>query len=164
MSGPLARRSTVRSRSKKAAVWPTRPGYRSVRDGPRPRPHPVTAAGSRGRPNFTGMEFRQLAAILALAEHGTFSAAADALGTVQSNVSTHIARLERELGTPLFDRSRGTLTEEGQAVVARAQRVVAELDALVSDVAAVRNVVTGTVRLGIIGTTARWLAPKVPMI
>lgn len=107
------------------------------------------------------MEIRQLAAVLALAEYGTFSAAADALGTVQSNVSTHIARLERELGTPVFDRSRGALTEEGVAVVARARRVMAELDSLVSDVAAVRNVVTGTVRLGMIGTTARWLAPKI---
>jgi DNA-binding transcriptional LysR family regulator len=45
-------------------------------------------------------------------------------------------------------------------VVARAQRIMAELDALVSDVAAVRNVVKGTVRLGMIGTTARWLAPR----
>lgn len=107
------------------------------------------------------VEIRQLAAVLALAENGTFSAAADALGTVQSNVSSHIARLERELGTPIFDRSRGALTEEGRAVVARAQRVMAELDALVSDVAAVKNVVSGTVRLGMIGTTARWLAPKV---
>lgn len=107
------------------------------------------------------MEIRQLAAVLALADHGTFSAAADALGTVQSNVSTHVAHLERELGTPLFDRSRGALTEEGAAVVARARRVMAELDALVSDVAAVRNVVTGSVRLGMIGTTARWLAPKI---
>lgn len=106
------------------------------------------------------MELRQLAAILAVADHGTFSGAADALGTVQSNVSTHVARLERELGAPLFDRARGVLTQEGEAAVARARRVLAEIDALVSDVAAVRNVFTGNVRLGMIGTTARWLAPK----
>ena len=106
------------------------------------------------------MELRQLAAILAVADHGTFSGAADALGTVQSNVSTHVARLERELGAPLFDRSRGALTEEGAAAVARARRVLAEIDALVADVAAVRNVYTGHVRLGMIGTTARWLAPR----
>ncbi|HEV2369014.1 MAG TPA: LysR family transcriptional regulator [Acidimicrobiales bacterium] len=106
------------------------------------------------------MELRQLAAILAVADHGTFSAAADALGTVQSNVSTHVARLERELGAPLFDRSRGALTEEGVAAVERARRVMAEIDALVADVAALRNVYTGHVRLGMIGTTARWLAPK----
>ena len=106
------------------------------------------------------MELRQLAAILAVADHGTFSAAADALGTVQSNVSTHVARLEKELGAPLFDRSRGALTQEGTAAVARARRIMAEVEALTADVAALRNVYTGTVRLGMIGTTARWLAPK----
>ena len=105
------------------------------------------------------MELRQLAAIVALADHGTFSAAADALGTVQSNVSTHVARLERELGAPLFDRSRGALTEEGVAAVARARRVLAEIESLTADVSAVRNVLSGQVRLGIIGTTARWLSP-----
>lgn len=107
------------------------------------------------------MELRQLAAILAVADNGTFSGAADALGTVQSNVSTHVARLERELGAPLFDRSRGVLTAEGEAAVARARRVLAEIDALVADVAAVRDVFVGDVRLGMIGTTARWLAPKI---
>ena len=68
------------------------------------------------------MDLRQLNALLAVAEHGSFSAAARALHTVQSNVSTHVARLERELGATLIDRSSGTLTEEGNAVVARARR------------------------------------------
>ncbi|HET6794544.1 MAG TPA: LysR family transcriptional regulator [Acidimicrobiales bacterium] len=106
------------------------------------------------------MELRQLAAIAAVADHGTFSAAADALGTVQSNVSAHVARLERELGVVLFDRSRGDLTEEGKVVVTRARHVLSEVEALVSDVAAVRNDVSGTVRVGVIGTTGRWLAPR----
>ena len=44
------------------------------------------------------MDLRQLSALLAVADHGTFSAAARALHTVQSNVSTHVARLERERG------------------------------------------------------------------
>ncbi|MEN3273610.1 MAG: hypothetical protein V7636_2371, partial [Actinomycetota bacterium] len=73
------------------------------------------------------MDLRQLAALVAVAETGTFSAAADVLHTVQSNVSTHIARLERELGVTLVDRAAGRLTEEGVAVVARARRVQAEL-------------------------------------
>lgn len=105
------------------------------------------------------MDLRQLNALVAVADHGTFSAAADALHTVQSNVSTHVARLERELGATLVDRSAGRLTEEGEAVVARARRVAAELDALVADVAAFRADVSGSVRIGIIGTTARWLVP-----
>ena len=43
------------------------------------------------------MDFRQLQALIAIADHGSFSAAATALHTVQSNVSSHVARLEREL-------------------------------------------------------------------
>ena len=106
------------------------------------------------------MDLRQLAALVAVADTGTFSAAADVLHTVQSNVSTHIARLERELGATLVDRSAGRLTEEGEVVVARARRVQAELDALTADVAALRHDISGTTKLGVIGTTARWLVPS----
>jgi hypothetical protein len=63
------------------------------------------------------MDLRQLQALTAIADHGSFSAAAVALHTVQSNVSSHVARLEKELGVPLVDRHAGQLTEEGQAVV-----------------------------------------------
>ncbi|MBV9659725.1 MAG: LysR family transcriptional regulator [Acidimicrobiales bacterium] len=105
------------------------------------------------------MDLRQLQALIAIADHGSFSSAAAALRTVQSNVSSHIARLERELGAQLVDRQSGRLTEEGNAVVARARRVSAELEAAVSDVAALRHEISGTARIGMIGTTARWLAP-----
>src|SRR5437763_1880713 len=74
------------------------------------------------------MDLRQLNALLAVADQGSFTAAADALATVQSNVSAHIARLEREVGSVLVDRSTGQLTEEGEAVAARARRVSDELD------------------------------------
>jgi LysR family hydrogen peroxide-inducible transcriptional activator len=107
------------------------------------------------------MDLRQLSALIAVSEGGSISAAARALHTVQSNVSSHVAHLERELGVTLFDRTGGFLTEEGEAVVRRARRVQAELDALDADVAALRDEVTGTVRLGCIGTSARWLVPLV---
>lgn len=106
------------------------------------------------------MDLRQLAALTAVADCGTFSAAAERLNTVQSNVSAHIARLERLLGATLVDRSGGRLTEEGEIVVARARRVQAELDGLVADVNALRDKVVGDVRLGVIGTVARWLVPE----
>jgi DNA-binding transcriptional LysR family regulator len=105
------------------------------------------------------MDLRQLAALVAIADTGTFSAAADVLHTVQSNVSTHVARLERELGVTLVDRAGGRLTEEGEAVVARARRVATELEALQADVASLRDEVSGPARMGVIGTTARWLVP-----
>jgi len=105
------------------------------------------------------MDLRQLAALVAVSEAGSFSAAARAMHTVQSNVSTHIARLERELGVTLVDRSSGGLTDEGQAVARRARHIQGELEALATDVAALRDEVSGTVRLGCIGTSARWLVP-----
>ena len=106
------------------------------------------------------MELRQLSAVVGIADHGSFSAAADALQTVQSNISAHVKKLERELGCELVDRSTGQLTEAGALVVARSRRVQVELDALLSDVLALTREVAGTVRIGIIGTTARWLVPQ----
>lgn len=105
------------------------------------------------------MELRQLSALAALAEHGTFTAAADALHTVQSNVSAHVAHLERELATTLFDRAAGQLTPEGELVADRARRVAAEIDAIATDVAGLAADVVGEVRVGLIATTGRWLAP-----
>lgn len=107
------------------------------------------------------MDVRQLSALVAIADHGTFSAAARALFTVQSNVSNRIARLERELGTTLVDRAGGRLTDEGVRVVERARRVLRELDAIVTDVAPADGDIIGDVRLGILGTTGRWLLPRV---
>ncbi|MFN8017838.1 MAG: LysR family transcriptional regulator [Acidimicrobiales bacterium] len=105
------------------------------------------------------MDLRQLAALTAVADHNSFSAAARALHTVQSNVSTHIANLERELGTVLVDRASGRLTDAGELVVARARRVQAELEALSADVASSLGEISGLVRVGVIGTTGRWLVP-----
>ncbi len=106
------------------------------------------------------MDIRQLNALVAVADHGSFSAAARALSTVQSNVSAHVARLERELGAVLVDRGSGLLTPEGEVVVTRGRRVLAELDAVGADVASLRANPVGRARFGVIGTTARWLAPS----
>ena len=107
------------------------------------------------------MDLKQLEALVAIDEHGSFSAAAGALGTVQSNVSGRIARLEAELDTVLIDRASGKLTDDGTTVVARARRVLAELGSLVDDVLSANSEVAGTVRVGMIGTTGRWLIPQV---
>ena len=106
------------------------------------------------------MDVRQLAAIVAVADHGTFSAAARALYTVQSNVSGHVAKLERELGVTLIDRANGGLTEEGERVVERARRILHEIDDIAADIASLDNDVSGDARIGVIGTTARWLMPQ----
>ena len=106
------------------------------------------------------MELRQLESLMAIADHGTFSAAARSLHTVQSNVSAHIARLERELGAPLVDRANGGLTHEGEAVLERARRISRELAGITTDLAELRDEIVGSVRLGVIGTIGRWAAPR----
>lgn len=106
------------------------------------------------------MDVRQLSALVAIADHGTFSAAARALYTVQSNVSGHIAKLEKELGVTLVDRAHGGLTDEGARVVERARRILHEMDDIAADIASRDAEVSGDARIGVIGTTARWLMPQ----
>ncbi len=106
------------------------------------------------------MDLRQLTTLVAIADHGSFSAAARALYTVQSNVSSHIARLEKELGVTLVDRQRGGLTDDGVVVVEKARRVLHELDDITAEMASRGDEVRGDTRLGVLGTTARWLLPQ----
>ena len=106
------------------------------------------------------MDLRQLSALVAIADHGSFSSAARALYTVQSNVSGHISRLEKELGVTLVDRQRGGLTDDGGQVVERARRILREMDDISADMASRGDSVSGDARVGVIGTTARWLMPQ----
>jgi DNA-binding transcriptional LysR family regulator len=73
----------------------------------------------------------QLQVFLAAADHGSFSAAARALGRAQSLVSYAVQRLEEQVGLALFDRSgyRPVLTAAGQALLPRARRIVGEVSA-----------------------------------
>jgi len=104
------------------------------------------------------MDLRQLNHLIAVAEHQSFSAAARALHTVQSNVSTHVAKLEKELGAALIDRHTMEPTAEGRAVIERARRIRTELQAINDDIVSMRHEVAGEVRIGCIGTTGRWMA------
>lgn len=105
------------------------------------------------------MDLRQLAALTAIADHGSFSAAARALFTVQSNISGHVAHLEKELGVTLVDRHGGGLTEEGSQVVERARRIQRELEEIAAEMSSRDTDVAGTTRIGVIGTTGRWVMP-----
>ena len=105
------------------------------------------------------MEIRQLEALVGISDHGTFSSAADVLGTVQSNISNRIARLEDELGTELVNRATGLLTESGEIVVSRARRILGELSAIAADVSELNADIRGQVVLGMIGTAGRWIVP-----
>lgn len=105
------------------------------------------------------MEIKQLQVLVAISEYGSFSGAARALATAQSNVSAHVARLEAELGASLIERSTGRLTEEGEIVVSRARRILHEVEDIDADIHSLGETATGDCRIGVLGTTARWLMP-----
>ncbi|MFE4368456.1 LysR family transcriptional regulator [Streptomyces sp. NPDC056835] len=96
------------------------------------------------------MEIRDLEYFLACCETGSFTAAARKAHIVQSAMSSAIARLERDLGVPLFDRSVTpvALTEHGDALRTAAQRVLNAVRSARDEVHAASGRVRGTVVLG----------------
>lgn len=107
------------------------------------------------------MDLRQLDVLAAIHQSGSFTAAADALGTVQSNVSAQLQALEKELNSTLVVRSRqgARLTEQGQVVVERAKRIQAEIDSMLDDLSMLQGLKRGHASIGVIGTASRWLVP-----
>jgi DNA-binding transcriptional LysR family regulator len=81
---------------------------------------------------YDGVTLDQLRAFVAVADEGSFSAAARKLKRVQSAVSTAMSNLEAQLGVPIWNRATkvATLTEAGQAVLVAARRVLSEVDGL----------------------------------
>jgi len=80
---------------------------------------------------WSGVELRHLRALVAIAETGSFSEAAQRLGYVQSTVSHHLVALEEVVGMRLVERRRGareaSLTAAGETVARHARRVLVEL-------------------------------------
>jgi DNA-binding transcriptional LysR family regulator len=83
------------------------------------------------QPIKSGLGLRELQAVLAIAELGSFRAAAAALGFTQSALSHQVSALEAALGQSLFDRPGGRaavrLTPAGEAVCRRARRALREV-------------------------------------
>jgi len=105
------------------------------------------------------MSLRALRSFLAVARHGSFAAAAGALGITQSAVSLQMRSLEGELRSTLFDRSRRTptLTAAGRALLPRAGEIVARYDILASALAG--GDLAGTLQLGAVPTVQSGVLP-----
>jgi DNA-binding transcriptional LysR family regulator len=63
------------------------------------------------------------------------------------------------LGSSLIDRASGALTDEGEMVLARAKRILHEVEDIDTDIHSLGDSVSGDCRIGTLGTTARWLMP-----
>jgi DNA-binding transcriptional LysR family regulator len=107
------------------------------------------------------LDVKQLRVLKAVAEHGSFSAAAEALSYTQPAISQQIAALERSAGATLVDRtSRGVrLTDAGRALVDHADVVLARLAAAEAELEAIAGVRGGRVRIASFSTAGASLVP-----
>jgi LysR family hydrogen peroxide-inducible transcriptional activator len=105
------------------------------------------------------MELHQLRYVVAVADTGSFSRAAEKLSVVQSNVSAQVRKLELELGVALFDRRAHevVLTEFGQAFLPAARQALEATRVARATVDAVRGLTVGRAALGVPGTLVGWL-------
>jgi DNA-binding transcriptional LysR family regulator len=118
------------------------------------------------------LDVTRLRVLVAVARHGSVTAAARALNYAQPSISHHIARLEAETGARLLERvGRGVrLTEAGRLLAERAEEIIGRLDAAESELAAHVGLREGRVRLAafpsalgtLVPAAAAWLESETP--
>ncbi len=106
---------------------------------------------------------KQLQYLVALHEHGHFGRAADISNVSQSTLSAGIRELESLLGVTLVERSRRVVrfTPLGNAVVAKAHRLLREAEELSDIVQAAGKPLAGELRMSVIPTIAPFLLPHI---
>jgi DNA-binding transcriptional LysR family regulator len=114
---------------------------------------------------WLGLELRHLAALKAVAEHGSFGRAATSLGYTQSAVSQQIATLERIVGAKLIDRPGGpkavSTTEAGRLLLGHAASITARLQAAQADLRALAHGAAGPLRIGTYQSVGARILPTV---
>ncbi|WP_436891748.1 LysR family transcriptional regulator [Nocardiopsis dassonvillei] len=102
------------------------------------------------------MELQQMRYVVAIAETNSFTRAAERCLVAQSALSHQVARLERELGARLFERTsrRVRLTAAGAAFLHEARRCLEAAERAVEQVAAAVGEVRGPLEVGLIPTVA----------
>ena len=107
------------------------------------------------------MSLRALRTLVAIAQHGSFARAAEAVCLTQSAVSLHVRSLEEDFNAPLFDRTRRVpvLTEAGHRAVERAREILALYDGIAAELGE-GGELAGRLRIGAIQTA---LAGTLPM-
>lgn len=107
------------------------------------------------------MEFQQLRYFLAIAQTGSFTAAAKSCRVSQPSLSSQLAKLEADLGGPLFERGRkgARLTERGERFLPRTNEALRSLELGRQELEDLSGLKGGHVRLGCLPTTGAFLLP-----
>jgi len=107
-------------------------------------------------------ELRRLKAFLAVARVQNFTRAATELNVSQSALSVQIRQLEDQLGTVLFDRNRRrvSITPAGQDLLPRLERIVHDIEAVISDARDAGGLMRGTVTVAVLPSLAGGLLPR----
>jgi LysR family transcriptional regulator, hydrogen peroxide-inducible genes activator len=109
------------------------------------------------------LTLRQLQYVVAVADALGFHKAAARCHVSQPALSGQVQQLEAALGVRLFerDRRRVLVTSAGAEIIARARRVLVEVDDLVASASLLREPFAGTLRVGVLPTIAPYLLPEV---
>lgn len=105
--------------------------------------------------------FRQLRLFLALAEHGSITAAARACHVTQPTVSMQLRELSESIGLPLYEQigKKLYLTAAGEALAETARAMVEEWSAFGQRIDAMKGLARGRVRLAVV-STAKYFVPR----
>ncbi|PGS05175.1 LysR family transcriptional regulator [Bacillus pseudomycoides] len=108
------------------------------------------------------MEIKELKTFKMIVQEGTFSLAAKKLNYAQSTVTTHIKKLENELGFLLFERGwDARLTEEGILFAEEVDSLLMHWNYSISQAQRISNEEKGTLRIGILESVAEKLIPPI---
>ncbi|WP_293955381.1 LysR family transcriptional regulator [uncultured Corynebacterium sp.] len=113
--------------------------------------------------NTTGdMRIEDLRCFIAVAESGHLSETADRLGLPQPTLSRRVARVEKHVGTPLFERAgrRLFLNLRGQTFLRHARRITREVDAAAAEIQRLMDPELGTIRLDFMHSLGTWMVPE----
>jgi LysR family transcriptional regulator, hydrogen peroxide-inducible genes activator len=109
------------------------------------------------------LSIRQLQYVVAVADELGFHRAAERCHVSQPTLSAQVAQMEQVLGVAIFERDkrRVLVTERGEEIVARARKVLLDVDELIATADRHKDKFAATLRIGVIPTIAPYLLPDI---
>lgn len=111
--------------------------------------------------SFGGLSLRDIEYVVAIADTGSFTAAAERCGVAQPSLSGQVRKVENQLGLQIFERTGRDvrLTAAGAGLVGQARTVLGEARRLFDMARTLNDPLAGPLRLGVIATLAPYLVP-----